>query len=1018
MNTLFFRQPRVFALLVGMIAILGFSSYLTIGQQEDPTITNLFATIITPFPGADPERVEALVTKKLEDSLKKISQINKVNSTSRTGVSIVTVELSQFISDQELEQAWAEIRDAITDARALMPSGIGNSLFDNERVGAFTSISAIYTEDVNQRDVALRYARILQDKIRQVSGTDTVELFGEPSETIYVNLNQTKLASIGISIGQVANLINRADSKVKAGKIQNSKTDLVVELAGEIDSLNRLAAIPINSQIDGQQLTLDDIAKFTKSVEDPRKKMAFSNGKEAVLVAAKMKPNLQVRKWSLALQSNLNEFNLNLPDSIKHEQIFSQNSYTQERLSEVFSNMLIGVILVIAVLFFSLGKRSALIVAIVLPLTTLSSITVMQFMDIPIHQMSVTGLIVALGLLVDAAIVMTDDIGRRLRHGESKIEAVGHAVDRLKFPLLASTITTALAFMPMALLPGPAGDFVGSIAIAVIVMLINSLILALTITPALAGWMLTTKKETTFAQPYLTRLRQWFNRSMAWSLSFPKASITLACVVPVMGFLSFPTLTAQFFPGVDRNQLYIQLELTNGSSLEATVSAVKLADQLLLSEPDVTSRHWVVGGNAPAFYYNMIRNRDNDLRFAEALITTTSNAATERLIPLLQSKFDNQLPQAQVLVKGLTQGPPVSAPIEMKVIGPNLETLRQIGDQLRRSMTEVAYITHTRSSLNGGAPKVKITVDEAKAAFLGYSLIEIADILNASLTGITSSSLLDGTEQLSINVRLDGEYRNQYEAYSNLPLMVKSKTDLNNTIIPLSAISRFEVIPSSSPIMRLNSERINTIQGFIKRDVLPQEVLKALQEKLLQSPIDLPSGYRIELGGDSDARAETTGNLISSLGLIFTLAIATIVLTFNSYRLAIITFIVAGLSAGLSIFSLAIFNFPFGITALIGVIGSIGVSINAAIIILTSLKKDTVSMTGDKHAIQAVVVESSRHIVSTTVTTFGGFLPLLLAGGGFWPPFAMSIAGGVLLSTIVSFYFTPPMFKLFYAKHL
>lgn len=1012
LKTVLYREPRLFALLVGIIIVLGFSSYLTIGKQEDPTITNLFATVITPYPGADPQRVEALVSKKLEDELKTIPEIKEVRSNSRTGISVVNIELSQFINDQEIEQAWAEIRNAIEDARSQMPIGVGATEFDNDRTGAFTSISLIRAADDRVIEPAIlgRYAKQLQDQLRLVSGTEDVELFGDPQEVVYVKLDPVKINAAQLTVPEVARAITQADVKSSAGRAESDSSSLIIEIAGEAKSLQRLKSIPIKAQ-NQQQLILSDIATFEKTVADPKKSIGFSHGQQMVLVAARMKPDLRVDDWTDRINKKIDLFKSQLPIDIEHQTLFSQQSYTSERLTEVFFNMLMGVTLVVAVLLISMGWRAALVVAIVLPLTSLLSLSVLQFIGIPIHQMSVTGLIVALGLLVDAAIVMTDEIGKRISRGEAKLSAIAAAIDRLKVPLLASTVTTALAFIPMVLLPGPAGDFVGSIAISVVIMLISSFLLALTVTPSIAGWLLNQESKPILRLPKMTAL---FKQSLSLSMRYPKSAVSIALVLPFMGFFLFPTLTAQFFPGVDRDQFYIQVDLGKGTSIQRTEEAVNEISKILDEYPGISEHYWVIGENAPAFYYNMIRNRDSDPGFAEGLITTLSPQETETLIPIIQESLDAKIPEAQILVRGLVQGPPVNAPVEIKIVGPNLKQLALLGDKVRERMSRLDDITHTRHSLNAGAPKFVFELDEAKVQRAGYQLTEIADLMNASLTGIRSGSILEQTEELPIVVRLEDGIRTQMDWFRHLSFPSRLANQ-SGQFIPISSLGEATLQPSQNAIVRENGERINTVQGFIKRGLLPQEVLKQFQQVMSDDPVNLPPGYRFVIGGDADARNETVTNLMSSMGLIITLTIATIVLTFRSYRLSVITFIVCILSAGLSFLSLVIMNYPFGIQALIGVIGSIGVSINAAIIILTALQSDAAAVAGDRDAIQQVVFQSSRHIVSTTTTTFGGFLPLILAGGGFWPPFAMSIAGGVLLSTVVSFYFTPTMFTLWYA---
>ena len=335
-------------------------------------------------------------------------------------------------------------------------------------------------------------------------------------------------------------------------------------------------------------------------------------------------------------------------------------------------------------------------------------------------------------------------------------------------------------------------------------------------------------------------------------------------------------------------------------------------------------------------------------------------------------------------------------------------------------MTSVDTVILARSTIGPGAPKVSIRVDEAQARTLGLDLSGIARQLQASLEGTTGGTLVEGSEELPIRVRFAMANRDDLAAVRDLPILLPSAPQISAAgswpALPLSAIAQVAIEPAASAITRRNGARVNTIQGFILRGVLPVEALVEVQAAMDAAGFTLPTGYHLELGGDSDSRANTLDNLMASVGLIVTLSIATIALTFNAFRLTGVVLIVSGLSAGLSLLSLAIFQYPFGITAIIGVIGSIGVSINAAIIILTGMQGSKAAMAGDREAMVDVLMDSSRHILSTTITTFGGFLPLILAGGGFWPPFAMAVAGGVLLSSLVSFYFTPPMFTLVYAR--
>lgn len=1021
METLFFRQPRLVALAILVILAGGLSALLGIGRQEDPTITNLFATVTTVYPGADPARVEALVTEKIEVELREVEEIDVIESTSGSSISIIRIELLDTLTEEVIEQAWSEIRDKIGDATRVFPQGVQEPEFSTDGAGAFASISALVPKHGNVSQAVLqRYADELADLLRNAPGTKSVEIFGGVEEEILVQIDPALLASISLSVDQVSAAIRDADAKVRAGRLRGPDRELLIEVEGEIAALERIRDIPVSTSGLGLVTRVGDVASVSKGIRQPADEIAYSGGRPAILVAAKIADGLQVDTWMERVRARLAAFETEMPHSVEHRLVFDQSTYTVDRLSNVGMNIAIGMALVVVVLLVTMGIRSALIVSMVLPVVTLASFSTMSMIGLPLHQMSLTGLIVALGLLVDAGIVMTDEIGQALRKGESRKAAVAFAVRRLFAPLLASTATTALSFLPMVLLPGPAGDFVGSIAIAVIIMLVWSFVVAVTLTAAVAGWILpagtVSVQKKRFRPASLVSVPFRFSLKMA--MRNPASSVALSLVLPVIGVMSMPTLTAQFFPGVDRDQFHIEVELADGTAIAESADTVLRIDRYLAGTEGIEQASWVIGRSAPAFYYNIVGNRDRAPAFAQALVTTASPEATAALVPVLQEQLNERFPKARILVRDLVQGPPVDAPVELRLVGPSLEVLREQGDALRRLAAAIDEVTIVRTTLDGGAPQLKFAVDEDKARLAGLSLADVARQLEATLEGATGGSLVEGTEELPVRVRIDVGARSDLAAIASLPLLPAGGVPGSASYegIPLSAIADIRIEPAEGQISRRNGERTNTVQAFVQYGVLPEEALKKLQSEMAAAGFELPGGYRIETGGDSDARDDTLTNLIGSLGLIIPLSIAAIVLTFNSFRLSAVTLMVAVLSAGLSLLALAIFQYPFGINAIIGVIGSIGVSINAAIIILTGMQQNKAAASGDREAMVEVVMGSGRHIISTTLTTFGGFLPLILGGGGFWPPFAMSIAGGVLLSTVISFYFAPPMFALVYAR--
>jgi len=1013
MDTLFFRQPRLVMLALLVIVSAGLSALVSIGRQEDPTITNIFATITTVFPGADPARVEALVTAKIETELRTIPEIATVDSTSATGISVISVELIETVAPETIEQLWAQVRDAVADARREFPAGVLEPEFDSDGAGGYAAIFALTMPEGFSLTRAAREAEALADRLRRVPGTSLVDLHGTPEEEVLVTLDPDRAAALGVTADEVSTAIQAADAKVQAGRLRGEDTDLVLGITGEITSLDRLRAVVLREDAVGRVTLLGDVAQITRGPRLPLAEAALFGGQPAILVSVKLSEGLQVDRWMTDIRAAVATQAEALPWGLSIETVFDQSRYTTERLTEVGLNMAVGVALVVAVLFVTLGWRSALIVAMVLPVVSLASVATLNALAVPIHQMSVTGLIVALGLLVDAAIVMTDEVGKRLRAGLTRLAAVSGAVRRLTMPLAASTVTTILSFLPLLLLPGPAGDFVGSIAISVIVMLAWSFVVAVTITPAIAGRWLRLGDGLPAREGLPMR---GFRALLALSLANPLRTVALSLVLPVVGFLSLPTLTPQFFPGVDRDQFHIEVDLPPGTGMAETMRVVREIDAQLTAEADIFDIAWVTGRSAPAFYYNMVGDRDQAPAFAQALIRTASPTGTERLLAELQEDLPPAFLQARFVIRGLTQGPPVNAPVELRLVGQDIDTLRRAGDDLRARLAEVSTVAMVRTGIAGGAPRLTLEIDETRARLLGLDLGQVARQMEAGLEGVTGGSLLEGTEELPVRVRLGAGLRGDPVAIGDMPILPPGAAAVAGSgrfpAVPLSTLGALRLEPSESTITRRNGERVNTVQAYLMPGVLPAVALAEAMTLLEADGYTPPDGIRLETGGDSDARNSTVQALIAPLGLIITLSIAVVVMTFNSFRLTGIAFTVAGLSAGLSMLALAVFDYPFGINAIIGVIGSIGVSINAALIVLSGLQEDPRANAGDRAAMVEVVAGSARHIISTTVTTFGGFLPLILGGGGFWPPFAMSVAGGVALSVTLAFAFTPQMFAL------
>ena len=471
-----------------VILLAGLSALTNLPRIEDPRLVTRNAIIITTFPGASAERVEALVTKKLEDRLREVELIKDIQSTSRANISVITIELQDSVDARNNQAVFSRVRDKLADAEADLPPGAGKPDFDDERgAAAFALVVALNSTGDEQLGLLTRLADELADRMRNLAGVERVRLYGDTQEEITVTLNRGELAAQGLTAAAVAQLIAEADPKSAAGALRGANRDLFLEVAGELDSVARIRNLVLRQGEQGRLLRLGDVATVERSWTDPPTSIGYLNGARSVFVAVSAAPGVRIDQWQLDADRVLAQFVAGLDPSVQVEEVFRQSDYTSERLSGLTSNLLLGAGVVVLVVLFGMGLRAALIVGTALPLSSLSALFGLTFFGQQIHQMTIFGMIIAIGLLIDNAIVVTDEIQNRLRCGMERRAAVNAAVSHLFAPLLASTVTTILGFMPIFLLPGNIGDFVGPIAISVVLALMSSFVISLTIIAALAG---------------------------------------------------------------------------------------------------------------------------------------------------------------------------------------------------------------------------------------------------------------------------------------------------------------------------------------------------------------------------------------------------------------------------------------------------------------------------------------------------------------------------------------------------
>ncbi|GGW78699.1 efflux RND transporter permease subunit [Alteromonas halophila] len=1017
--TAFFRHGHLLALSIIIVLVAGLSALGTLPRLEDPRIDTRNALVITAYPGASAQRVEALVSDVLEDRLREIYEIKEIRSTSRAGISMLSIEMQDWVDNSNNEQLFSEIRDTIGAAANSFPDGVAAPVFDEKRgATAFTLLLGVKPVVSENTSLSMtgRLATELADRLRNVAGTELVRLYGEPDEEIIVAVSPTRLAATGLSLSEVSRQIRAADPKLPAGSLHTDASTLRFTLNDTLDGVAMLSAIPLRNA-DGRYLRVDDIADVYRGWQQPVADIGLVDGEQVVFVAARMQTTVRADRWTAAAIKAVEAFNDEFDGSVSADVVFQQNDYTEARLSELSGNLLLGSTVVMLVILLFMGLRAAWIVGLALPLCAAFALFSLSFFGEQIHQMSIFGMIIAIGLLIDNAIVITDEIRINLQNSSlTRVGAMSKSVSHLFVPLLSSTLTTILGFMPIFLLNGNIGDFIGPIAISVVMALIGSLFISLTIIAALAARFLPRHGETQarwWRQGLQTpNLSQAFRRQLGGWIKRPLLVLPLVFIFCSSGFMLSGQLPNVFFPSADRNQFELYLWTKEGSNISQTQNYARQVGTVIREQPGVAQVSWLVGGSAPSVYYNQVMLRDNAPNFANAVITTETVKQASDLIDDLQQTLSQQFPDTQIIVRAFGQGPPIAAPVEVEIIGPDLATLNQLGQQVRQVMSTVPGISQSTASITMGEPELSVNADSDTVSYLGLTLSDLANQLQVNFSGMLGGSVLESTEEIPVRVRFGDEARGDLGQVGSAPL-TSPALNQQTPWVALNAVSDIALVPSISGITRLSGERLNRVQAFLYPGVPAVDASNLLREKLA-AELSLPDGYRLHLAGDADEQQQALGQLATYAPVLLVLMITTLILTFLSLRMAAVIILVAGLSVGLGMFSLWISGLPLGFNPLLGSAGLIGVAINGSIVVIAAICANPDARKGDTRSIVQETMGCSRHILSTTFTTVGGLIPLLLfSEGTFWPPLAVVLAGGVGFSVILSLVFTPTLVALF-----
>ncbi len=1022
-STFFYRNPRLLIMALVLVIATGIAAFYNSPRLEDPVLSRRVAVVSISYPGADTDRVDSLVTTKIEQAIRSIAEIKTIQSRSRPGVSLIKVELRDSVSN--IPEVWSRVRDKIEQSKSDLPAQALSPEIRIAEMKSYAAMVALSTKSDGPADAFTlrRIAIDLQARIDRLGGTETTRIFGDPGEEAVVEVDLDNLASTGLTVGALGQQIEQSQPRFPAGTLKQNQIERPITYGDKFDSLAGLRETLIQPASGGEPVKLSGLANVSIQTESNPINATLIDGQEAIVICAYVRDDYRVDLWSDRLDRLLLNVKKQLPKNVELSVIFSQRPFVALRMQELLSNLLLGMIAVMIVIIVMMDWRSATVIGLALPLTALIVLAGLRILKIPIHQMSITGIVIALGLLIDNAIVIVDECRQRMHSGLSISTAIAQAVHHLAMPLLCSTLTTTLAFLPIAMLPGPPGEFVGTIAVSVILAINASLLLALTVVPSLFGMISRetvqnaqhAKQVTGLSIPLFSKMYQ---RSLSIVCQHPLLGLLVGIGLPVLGFIQTSQLPEQFFPASDRNQIQIEVELPVGTSQEQTRNVITSLNDLIRNEAGVRHTNWFIGESAPSFYYNIVPRRQHATYYAQAFIDLEPGMNTPRFVRELQTKLTQSNRDARILVRQLEQGPPVDAPIEILLKGPDLRVLEQLGSELRKILSKTPDVINTRSDLGEVTTSLELDFEKDKLNAAGLTQSDVASQLYTTIEGIEAGTIWHREFEIPVIVRITDADEMDLDELQGLiiqptgPRMNARGEIMDSEGPPLSAVSDFRLDADISTITRIDGEYTNELKAYITAGKLPAVVLADFRSRLKQSSFKLPTGYTIDFAGETAARNEAVTNLIADAVILISLMVSILVISFRSFRIAFIIASVAGLAVGLGPAALWYFGYPFGFMAILGTMGLMGLAVNDSIVVMAGIRADPDASRGDVAAIVNVVNGCTRHVLSTTFTTIAGFLPLILSGGDFWPPLAITVAGGVGGATLLALYFVPAAYVI------
>ncbi|WP_416398604.1 efflux RND transporter permease subunit [Allohahella sp. A8] len=984
---------------------LGLYALQNIPRQEDPSFAIPITSIIVNFPGADPEDVERLAVDPIEDTLAELDDIKEIRSTSEDGLAVIRIEFDWSV---DADKKYDEVVREIGRIRPDLPEEIGELTFRKTNPGLVNIIQlALVSRSVDAIELKKTTER-LEERLEAVAGIRRAESWAFPDPEIRIALDLPRLVMLGLDVDAVISAVEGQGQVVPGGAVDVDTRRFNLKTSGDYKSLQEIARTVVSSD-EGRIVHVEDIAEVRWATEEQRY-LGRYNGERAAFVTANMKDGENIFVVQAELDKVLAEFSSSLPSSIRLETGFQQSRNVADRLSRLSFDFVLALSLV-AITLLPLGLRAAGIVMVAIPLSLTMGLAGLWFLGHSLNQLSIAGFVVALGLLVDDAIVVVENIARRLRDGLERTEAALVATNQIAVAVLGCTATLILAFVPLLNLPEGAGKFTLSLPLAVVLTVLSSLIVAFTIIPFLASRLLS-KHSPPEGNVFLRLLKRGIHRFYAplvrVSLRSPKTALTICFTLFASSLLLVPSIGFSLFPASDKPQFLVTIKTPEGASLDATDKALQFVEAELARHEVIEHVLSNLGQGNPYVYYNVFP-LENKANTAEVLVGLDrwDPQHSPAFIEKLRKRFA-MYPEAQIIARRFENGPPIEAPIAVRIMGPELDVLQQIASQAETALKLTAGARDVSNPMRLPRIDYDLGFDLDKAAFLGIQSLDIDRSVRLAVTGYQAGVYRDDTgDEYPITLRLPIKERPTLALLQDL----RFSSMATGEAVPLNQIAQPYLVSGPIRIERFNRARMVTVTAFVQDGFITSEVSSRIYEAL--SRIPLPAGYRIEAGGEAQAASQSlsglgTAMLLSAFGIL-----AVLVLEFGSFRSMMIVAGVIPFGVAGALVALFVTGYSLSYMAIIGFVALVGVEIKNSILMVDFTNQLRHEGTPLNEAIEQAGELRFLPVLLTSATAIGGLTPLAIAGSALYSPLAIVMIGGLISSTLLARIVTPVMYKLF-----